>query len=273
MLHRQSGGFGDERVTNGKHLCLRRFPYLKTVDTGAGFCQFGGAHGIGNAETDQDKIMKRKAILLAGALVVASVGASSAQTVFSVNAVGFVNKTFRANGFTLAANPLNAATNSVSLIFQGVPEGSIIFTFNPTSGGFDANTFAFGQWSQPNSTLVPGQAFFFKNSSGTAYINTFVGNVQQGTLNTPLNAGFSLVSSQVPQSGLVSTDLLFPKAEGDVIFKFNNTTVSYDAFSFVFGSWFGPGGAAGEPTIDVAEGFFAKKAVAVTWTRTFNVNQ
>lgn len=221
--------------------------------------------------------MKTKALLAAGLVMAASAASSFAQTVYSVNAVGFVNKTFQANGFTLAANPLNATANTVLALFPGVPEGSLIFTFNPASGTFDINSFAFGAWSRPNDTIVPGQAFFFKNSSATPYVNTFVGNVQQGTvaapLNTTLNAGFSLVSSQVPQAGLLTTDLGFPTNEGDSVFKFNQTTIAYDVYSFAFGAWSGPGGAAIQPTIDVAEGFFCKKAVGTTWSRVFSVSQ
>ena len=216
--------------------------------------------------------MKAKALLAAGLMMAAGTASSFAQTVYSVNAVGFVNKIFQANGFTLAANPLSAPTNTVAALFPGVAEGSQIFTFNPGNGGFDINTFAFGVWSSPNNTLVPGQAFFFKNVTATPYTNTFVGNVQQGNLSTPLNAGFSLVSSQVPQQGLVSTDLGYPKTEGDLIFKFNSSTISYEAYTYVFGTWNGPGGAIVEPTIDVAEGFFAKKAVSAAWNRTFSVS-
>lgn len=217
--------------------------------------------------------MKTKSLLAAGLLMAATAATGSAQTVYSVNAVGFVNKTFQANGFTLAANPLSATANTVAALFPGVPEGALIFTFNPGTGGFDINSFAFGAWSRPNDTIVPGQAFFFKNPTGTAYVNTFVGNVQQGTLATPLNAGFSLVSSQVPQAGLLTTDLGFPTNEGDSVFKFNSVTVGYDVYTFAFGAWSGPGGAPIQPTIDVAEGFFCKKAVGTTWTRAFNVNQ
>ena len=233
------------------------------------------ATNTAHTKYEKNKDMKTKSLLAAGLLMAATAASSVAQTVYSVNAVGFVNKTFPASGFTLAANPLDATVNTVTALFPGVAEGSQIFTFNPSNGGFDVNTFAFGVWGSPNNTLVPGQGFFFKNASSTAYTATFVGNVQQSTagpLNVTLNAGFSLVSSRVPQQGLVSTDLGFPKIEGDIVFKFNPSTISYEAYTFVFGTWNGPGGALVEPTIDVAEGFFSKKAAGATWSRTFSVN-
>lgn len=222
--------------------------------------------------------MKTKTLLAAGLLMAATALNGFAQTVYSVNAVGFVNKTFRASGFTLAANPLNAADNRVSVLFAGAPDGSLIYTFNPTTGGFVVNGFDSGVWDNPNATLVPGQAFFFKNPSSTPYVNTFVGNVQQGvgaqSLKTSLGIGFSLVSSQVPQQGLVRTDLGFPAVAGDLIFKFNPTTISYQVYSFDDNIWTGPTGIEGdEPLIDVAEGFFTKKAVAVVWSRDFSVSQ
>ena len=107
------------------------------------------------------------------------------------------------------------------------------------------------------------------SSDLTTLTNTFVGNVKQGTLTTPLSAGFTLVGSQVPQSGLVTTDLGLPVGNAESVFKFDTTTQSYVGGSFLFGSW--SGGV--EPTIGVGEGFFVKKNAAASWTRTFSVNQ
>lgn len=120
-------------------------------------------------------------------------------------------------------------------------------------------------------SLVPGEGFFFKNPAATNITLTFVGNVKQGTLTTSLPQGFSLVASQVPQSGLVSTDLGLPVSFLDAIFRFNGT--GYDSFVVVNAgppaTWTG-----GEPTINVGEGFFVKKqSSGVNWTRTFSVNQ
>jgi len=218
-------------------------------------------------ETDFSiKRMKTKLCLLAAALLGASAVTGAAQ-VYSVNAVGFVNVVIPAgpNSFTIIANPLNAADNSVAALFPSVPAGSAIYTFNGTS--FVANNRGFSAWSNPTQTLVPGQAFFFKNPSASAITNTFVGEVPQGTLTTPLSAGFQLVSSQVPQSGLVTTDLGMPATTGEAVYRFVNG--AYQSFNRGFGTSWSPS----EPTVQVGEGFFVKKnASPAAWVRTFSVN-
>jgi len=211
--------------------------------------------------------MKAKAIFAAGLLMAAAAAQSTAQTVFSVNAVGFVNVSFPP-GFTLACNPLEGATNTVPALFPFVPNGTSVFKFDSSLGSYVGSTFLFGSWNNPAMTLVPGEGFFFRNPGATTLTNTFVGNVKQGTLTTPLVAGFTLVGSQVPQSGLVVTDLGLPIGNAESVFKFDTTTQSYRGGSFLFGSWSG-----GEPTVSVGEGFFVKKNAAVNWSRTFSVNQ
>ena len=213
--------------------------------------------------------MKTKTLLVAGMVFAAGAVSSMAQgTVYSVNAVGFVNVVLP-SGFSIISNPLNAATNTIGALFPSPPPGSSLFKFDTSLGSFVGTTFAFGNWGNPGLTLVPGEGFFFKNGAATAFTNTFVGNVQQGTLVTPLSSGFTLVSSQVPQAGLVATDLGLPIAPGDSVFTFDNAGNQYQGSTFAFGAW----GGAGEPQIAVAQGFFVKKAMATSWTRNFSVNQ
>ena len=212
--------------------------------------------------------MKTKALLAAGLLMAASAASSFAQTVFSVNSVGFVNVTCPP-GFTIIANPLAATVNTVqALMPTTLPFLTSVFKFDPIAGAFQGSLYlGSGNWTANSLTLVPGEGFFFKNPSTTNIVLTFVGNVQQGDLTTPLPQGFSLVSSQVPQTGLVSTDLKLPISAFDGVFKFNGT--SYDGFINLGGAnWTG----GGEPSINVGEGFFVKKNTATSWLRTFSVN-
>ena len=211
--------------------------------------------------------MKTKTLLLAVALAAAGAVSAVAQPVYSVNAVGFVNVVIPAgpNSFTIISNPLNAADNSVAALFPTAPVGSAIYKF--VGGAFVANNRGFSAWSNPTQTLVPGEAFFFKNPSASAITNTFVGEVPQGTLTTPLVAGFQLVSSQVPQAGAVSTDLALPIATGEAVYRFVNG--AYITHNRGFTSW-----SPSEPQVQVGEGFFLKKnASPANWTRNFTVNQ
>ena len=215
--------------------------------------------------------MKTKTLLLAVALAGAGAVSGVAQTVYSVNAVGFVNVVIPAgpNSFSILANPLDAADNSVAALFPNAPLGSAIYKF--VGGAYVANNRGFTAWSIPAQPLVPGEAFFFRNPSATAITNTFVGEVKQGTganaLTTPLVGGFQLVASQVPQSGLVSTDLGLPIALGEAVYRFQSG--AYVTHNRGFTTW-----SPSEPTIQAGEGFFLKKnANPPNWVRSFSVNQ
>ncbi len=212
--------------------------------------------------------MKTKALLAAGLMMAATAASSLAQTVYSVNAVGFVNLNF-APGFSIASNPLDGATNTVAVLFPSVPNGTSVFKFDTALGQYTGTTFLFGNWGNPTFSLVPGEGFFFKNPGATTITNTFVGNVKQGTLVTSLGAGFTLVGSQVPQAGLVTTDLGLPIGNAESVFKFDAATQQYTGATFLFGNW----GGGGEPSVAVGEGFFVKKNASASWSRTFSVTQ
>ncbi|MEN9574177.1 MAG: hypothetical protein RL514_2032 [Verrucomicrobiota bacterium] len=207
--------------------------------------------------------MKTKALLAAGLMMAASAASSLAQTVYSVNAVGFVNVAVPP-GFSIICNPLEGATNTAPALFPSVPVGTTIYKFDGL--GFTLNTRGFAGWQNTTETYVPGEGFFIKNPSVTAFTNTFVGNVKQGVLTTPVASGFTLVASQVPQSGLIVTDLQAPVGSFETVYKYDG--VQYLSFTRGFSGW-----NPSEPAVNVGEGFFLKKNSSGTWTRTFSVNQ
>jgi hypothetical protein len=213
--------------------------------------------------------MRTKTLAIAAALCAASIATSVAQSVYSVNAVGYVNVTLPA-GFSMIANPLGAEDNTIPALFAAVPKRTIIYKFDAATGAFVPNikNAITGNWGDPAMTLVPGEGCFVKIPDGSAdVVVTFVGEVSQGTLTTPLPAGFSLVSSQVPQAGTLD-DLGFPKEKKDVVYLWNG--VAYDTFiaNAITCNW-GPS----VPAVDVAQAFFVKKVATTDWVREFNVNQ
>ncbi len=218
--------------------------------------------------------MKLKALLIAGMVLTAGAVSSMAQgTVFSVNAVGFVNKTLN-SGFQIVANPLVAATNDLNTLFPpsaGIPNLSAVYKWNPAAGSF-ATSFYFNGWTS-NMTVLPGEGFFFKLQGSTPVTVTFVGNVNQGSLTNSLPTGFSLVSSQIPQAGGVTSLLGFPAANLDAVYQYDNVNNVYITKIFFNGSW--NGGDGTEPNISVAEGFFVhvQSPSGSSWVRNFNVNQ
>jgi hypothetical protein len=205
--------------------------------------------------------MRTKTLLLAAAL--GAVGAATAKAqVYSVNAVGYVNTALKP-GFNLIANPLDAgADNVVSKLLAGLPEPAAVYTYTPGSG-FSINVYD-GEWANPNQTLVPGQGFFLRVAAASTV--TFVGEVKQGSLSTPLSAGFNLVASQVPQAGKIQTDLGLVLANNEAVYKFDAQTQQYSIFIYD-DEWL-----PSEPTLAVGEGVWVRKAAAGSWNRNFSVN-
>jgi len=205
----------------------------------------------------------------------AAVGAAGIATsmaqVYSVNAVGYVNKTIPANGFALISNPLTAATNTVNALFQPVPAGFQVFVY--VGGTYQVATYddlegAYLPATAAKLEVKPGGGAFVKNPTAQPVTITFVGEVPQGTLTTPLVAGLQIVSSQVPQAG-TAKDLGLVGSAGDQIFQWNVTTQKYDASTFddLENNWL-----PALKSLDVGDAFFLKKVAAGSWTRTFNVN-
>lgn len=210
--------------------------------------------------------MRTKTLLLTAALAAAGAVTSMAQ-VYSVNAVGYVNLTIPA-GFSIIQNPLKAADNSVAAVIAAPPDNTVLYIFS--GGKYKVDSFSGGSWDDGTEAILPGQGFFIKNQSGAAFTLTFVGEVMQGNLSTPLAAGFNLVGSQVPQAGIVDTDLGLTPGENDVVYQFLPATQKYAVDSFSGGSW----DTATGPSVGVGEAFFYKNSNAATsWNRTFSVNQ
>jgi len=199
----------------------------------------------------------------------ASIATSLAQTVYSVNAVGYVNVTVPAGQFALLANPLKAATNTIAALLADAPSGTQVFVYDPATGQFTSTAKRGTVW-QPalTTTLEPGAGFFVKNAGTAAFNITFVGEVVQGTdLTVNYVAGFNLLGSIVPQTGKLETDLGFKAAANDQVFTFDPATGGYASSTKRGTAWVG-----GEPTVTVGNGFWLKAGTAGSWKRSFSVN-
>jgi hypothetical protein len=239
--------------------------------------------------------MRTKTLLLTAALTAAGASASMAQTIYSVNAVGYVNLTLptlpsgAAGPLAMIANPLNGTNNFLNTILPLPPsaDGTTVFFYDTATANYTTATFIGAPdnvWL-PDLQAAPGTGFFIQaqNSAGPNLQVTFVGEVPQGTLvNTlpPANQ-LALKSSIVPQSAPLGNEttpntLLYPAEDGDTAFIWNQAGQSYDSYTYVGAPddvWL-PGSPTG-PVIDVARGFFIQKgptATKTSWTRTFSVN-
>jgi len=230
--------------------------------------------------------MKTKALLLAAAAV-AAVASSQAQ-VYSVNAVGYVNKTL-VPGFNMVANPLVAANNTIGSLFNnfqgGVRDGTTVYRFN--NGQFTTASYLeiLGSWDGDAvaQTTMPGEGVFVYLPAPTAAgeaankVLTFVGEVPQNATSTPVPKGFSIKSSVVPQA--VAPDKTkntdgspapIPVADGNTLYRYLPAQKNYDTYSYLelLGGWDRP-----LPVIEVGEAFYYFNAGnATTWNRTFSVN-
>jgi hypothetical protein len=123
----------------------------------------------------------------------------------------------------------------------------------------------FEEWTNGAMVLAPGEGAFVQIAE-TATV-TFVGEVVQGVTVNKLASGFNMVSSIVPQTGLLVTNLKFPN---DIAFTAYTYKGAYTLYSWDvdFGEW----STTGEPTINVGQAFWVQVAAPKDWARTFDVN-
>lgn len=204
--------------------------------------------------------MRTKTLVIAAAVLAAGLASSMAQNVYSLNVVGYVNKSIP-GGFSMIANPLNTTNNTLQGVISSAPNFSSFLKWSGT--GFESSSFVFGNWTV-NFTLAPGEGGFI-NPGATGFTNTFVGEVLQGELTNNIPAGFSIQASKVPQAGTATELGLSAGLQSfDGVLKWTGT--GYESYSFVFGNW-----APSTPSFDVGESFFVNAGGARTWVRTFNV--
>ena len=224
--------------------------------------------------------MNTKTLLLLGALGAAGMTSAVAQTnVYSVNAVGYVNRTIPV-GFSLISAPLNGTNNLIATVLAGVPSGTQTYFYNSVTG-FNIYEYDGVQW-QDALTLTPanpnvpvGIGFYIKNNGGAPFNLTFVGDVPQGSLTNAVPAGYSIRSSMVPQAGGITSVLGYPAAAGNQVLKYKNVGNSFDVAEFDGTVWndvvtLSP---VAEPTLSPAESaFILNTGAAKSWIRSFSVN-
>ncbi len=223
--------------------------------------------------------MRTKTLLLTAAALAAGLATSVAQSnVYSVNVVGYVNVTLT-NGFNLIGNQLDldgtGLNNNVNTVFStNLPSGSIVYAWSGTSFASPAATFLSksgwgGGTNAVNTALAPGKGVFVALPAGQSKTITLVGNVMQGSLSNSYAGGYSVLSSTVPQGGLVQTDLGFVALNGAIVYKYNPATQAYvsPAYTFLTKTGWSPS----QPSVGVGEAFFLASPSASAWVRTFTV--
>jgi hypothetical protein len=214
--------------------------------------------------------MRTKTLLLTVAIGAVSAASSMAQ-VYSVNAVGYVNVTCNP-GFNLIANPLVQADASLAALLPAPPDGTSYYKLVPA--GFDLSTYTEGIGWEPNpaTAIELGKGGYLLNPTASPMVITFVGDVAQnsnqgGSVVNAVGSAFTIQSSKVPQTGLITTDLGLTALDGDQLYTLANPG-GFSLYSFTEGIGWEPT----EPIINVGQSFFYNTATARNWTRSFNVN-
>jgi hypothetical protein len=233
--------------------------------------------------------MRTKTLVLTALSSLSAFGlmAQTSTNVYSLNAVGYINVTV-VPGFNMIADQLWATGgNSVSNILNDGDDhldGASIYKW--TGSGFLIDNANFNTSVSPSGwndatggleTLNPGEAAWFENPFPTNITLTFVGTVPQGTNSVTLNAGFTMASSPVPQSGdLVTVMGLTNENNGDTVFVFNPgsgyTIYNYNSNTGNSGTgdnWVN----TGDPMVNVGQGFWYQAGTTIVYTRVFSVNQ
>lgn len=217
--------------------------------------------------------MKIKALAITSLFV--AVGALQGQAQESANAVGYVKKSFSA-GFTLFSNPLIAEDNKVASLIPAPAPGTIVYKYNAEASSFVANSYlelvpGLAGWLDDAMTLVPGEGAFISVPAEQSVDAIFVGTVPQGELSTSFPAGFSLISSQVPQAGKISADLGLATDNVSAVYTFDNASNGYTAYPVTVIP--GVGTLFDDPAIGIGEAVFLDASAAGSWDRTFSVSE
>lgn len=184
-----------------------------------------------------------------------------------MNVVGFVNVDL-VKEWNLIANPLNGTNNDISTILPTVADGAVLMKFDAANQTYFPPSTYLGGWDTAYN-LAPGEGAFLWVPDAAKV--TFVGEVPQGNLTNKIVGNYQLQASQVPRTGTLTADLLFPAKDGDVVYQWDGAHQTFFQPNTYLGGWDG-----GDPTLKIAESFFLVRDPSVVtpadaWTVTFNV--
>lgn len=237
--------------------------------------------------------MRTKTLLLSALLgTLGSVSLLAQSTnVYSLNAVGYINVTCPASGFSMIACQLITTNNTVGSLMNnylasgnpGPYEGCQVYkwtgsTYLLDTGDNELSGEPTGWDNNGVITMNPGEAIWFYNPNSTNIVITFVGTVPQGSLTNSIGSpGFTMLSSIVPQGGDLVTNLgLTNYNDGDQVYVWNNPPGTYVTstvdlelgYEGYLDQWDSP-----DPVVAVGQGFwYYTTGGAISWVRSFSVN-
>jgi hypothetical protein len=235
----------------------------------------------------------RTKVLLCAAVMAASLASSVAQSVYSLNVVGYVNVTLPAGKYAVVANPLDAtlggtvanANDSGNLFTNtagNLNNGSKLQQFNSaiTDYGPSINYSTITHKWASTFPMPPGAAALFYNNGAADTVVTFTGQVPQGTYNVAslTAAHYALVGSPVPMSGDLTNSTTFlglVPSNGDSLATFNSAITDWNVaakWSTITHKWSATATSAGG--IAPGQGFlyYNNGNTVNNWVSNFTVN-
>ena len=166
--------------------------------------------------------------------------------------VGFIRKEIP-SGYSMIANQLDSGDHRISSLWPDPMEGTAMYKWDAGIQEYVISAFEFGSWTVPEMSLGPGEGAIFLTASEETL--TFVGHVWQG-FQVHLPQYWSMVASPVPQSGLVTTLLEFPKGDnGNKLSRMTDTDATYTEYQVSSGNW-----NPSEPAVDIGEAFWTYRS-------------
>jgi hypothetical protein len=228
--------------------------------------------------------MRTKTLLLAVAMLALGIACSQADggTVYSQNVVGYVNVNLT-NGFNFVANQLDSdgsGTNNTLLTCFGtnnLPNATRAWVF--VDGGWQSVLYvaSSGKWlgnstNAVNAALNPGGGIMVQITTPypTNATVTFVGNVLQGAITNAVPAGFQVIATPFPISGVIDTNFGYIPSKGDRIYTWNSAIQNYSGTTPLYT---GTKWLPAEPTITVGQPMFLLAASNNVWGLNFVVPQ
>jgi hypothetical protein len=245
--------------------------------------------------------MRTKTLALSALLGLLGSASVMAQSVYSINSVGYINTTFAPGTFSLLTCPLIASPdNTLNTLMpdtNGQYKHAIVYSFSGGIYTVEEIGVALGAnasgWSGGGAdiALTPGTACFFYNSTTAAMSATFVGTVPQNS--TPISAqlpngltnfltpGLNLVGSIVPSSGDITTNIMSftNQNKHDYVYTYDATNGGFSSQLIVVAPGVGTGynneWLGGDPVLDqVSYGFYYwnNKSTNLNWVENFSIN-
>jgi hypothetical protein len=111
-----------------------------------------------------------------------------------------------------------------------------------------------------NVTLGPGEGAMFRNPTTSPLTFMFSGDVLRRDWTNTVPAGTCICSSVGARAGMITTDLGFPAAPGDVIATWSEGRYTQYIFDDLDLKW-----TPSEPTINPGQAFFSTKNAPAKW--------